>query len=382
MEIKKIKRIGIDARFYGPISQKGLGRYTKEIVDGITGVDARNEYIIFLTKNNFEEFKTNNPNVKKVLANAIWYSVAEQIKMPFLIWREKLDLMHFTHFNVPIFCPTKFIVTIHDLILTKHPTQRASRLGPILYRIKNLAYRFTIFWAVTRSKAIITVSRFTKDDIIKTFKAANKKIFVTYEGVSNNLKKNYLDDDKKVLLRYNIIKKYLLYVGNAYPHKNLESLIEIFPNIKEKYPDIQLIFVGKKDYFYQQLINKAKKNKYQKSIIFTGHISDSELISLYKNAQAFVFPSLFEGFGLPPLEAMHHNCPVLSSNKTCLPEILGDACLFFDPHNKKEYINQILKLLGDPNIQDELIQKGKLQIKKYNWQTCIKQTLKIYQQFI
>ena len=135
--IKETKKIGIDARFYGPFA-KGLGRYTQEIVDNILKMDKENHYVIFLGKHNFDELIIgNNKNVKKVLVDIKWYSLKEQFFFPYYIWKEKLDLIHFTHFNVPIFCPTKFIVTIHDLILTKFKTVRATTKHPIVYNLKD-----------------------------------------------------------------------------------------------------------------------------------------------------------------------------------------------------------------------------------------------------
>ena len=157
---KKTKRIGIDARFYGPIG-KGLGRYTQEVVDRVTCLDKESEYIIFLSKENFKEFVSDNPKVKKVLADVRWYTLAEQIIMPYLIWRARLDLMHFPHFNVPVLTPVKFVVTIHDLILTKFPTIRATTLNPIFYKIKNWVYKIVIWLAIKRAKEVIAVSCFT-----------------------------------------------------------------------------------------------------------------------------------------------------------------------------------------------------------------------------
>ncbi|PIT95347.1 hypothetical protein COT96_01495, partial [Candidatus Falkowbacteria bacterium CG10_big_fil_rev_8_21_14_0_10_38_22] len=180
----KIKHIGIDARFYGPIG-KGLGRYTQEIVDNIIKLDQANHYVIFLRQENYNDFVGTDKRIKKVLADIEWYGLKEQLIFPWLIWRERLDLMHFPHFNVPIFCPTKFIVTIHDLILIKFPTLRATTLGPWFYKIKKLAYKIVITMAVRRAKRIIAVSNFTKNDIIQQFKIKPAKIIVTYEGVKD-----------------------------------------------------------------------------------------------------------------------------------------------------------------------------------------------------
>jgi len=200
------KRIGIDARFYGPLG-KGLGRYTQEIVDRIIASDQTNEYVIFLGPENFDGLQTSNPRVKKVLVTVRWYTLAEQFLMPYYIWKEKLDLVHLPHFNAPIFCPIKFIVTIHDLILTKFPTVRATTLGPIKYKLKNLLYKIVIWNAVHRSKKIITVSEFTKHDIVNYFKADPKKIIVTYEGVADFGDANASHHDDVETLQCNVSTK-------------------------------------------------------------------------------------------------------------------------------------------------------------------------------
>jgi hypothetical protein len=381
---KKMKRIGIDARFYGPLG-KGLGRYTQEVVDNVIALDKENEYVIFLSKENFSEFKETE-RVKKVLTPVRWYTLAEQIIMPFYIWREKLDLMHFPHFNVPIFTPVKFVVTIHDLILTKFPTIRATTLSPFFYRIKNVAYKIVIQSAIKRARMIIAVSQFTKDDIISQFKINPKKIKVTYEGVASFLlarKEKNIFNDKKVLLGYNINKPFLLYVGNAYPHKNLEGLIKVFSSLREKNGDLLLVLVGKQDYFYSRVEEFTKKYWPKTSpIIFPGFVPDEELAILFKNAIAYIFPSFYEGFGLPPIEAMAHGCPVVSSNKSSLPEILGEAAIYFNPEDEKEMSWQIERIINDRKLRQDLVEKGYEQIKKYSWERCAKETVEVYREIL
>ena len=376
-KITRPKRIGIDARFYGP-QVKGLGRYTQEVVQGVLAYDKINKYVMFLSKENYDDFVCPNKRVTKVLANVRWYTLAEQIMMPILFWRARLDFVHIPHFNVPLLMPCGFIITIHDLILTKHPTQRASTLGPLFYKIKNRAYKIVINRAVRRAKKIIAVSNYTREDIIKYFKIRRDKVIVTYEGVSQKLIGDNSRDDRKVILGYNIHKPYLLYVGNAYPHKNLEGLVKIFPKIKEKNPDLQLVLVGKKDYFYIRLKKLAAGNKNAGDIIFPGFVPDSDLVALFRQAKVYVFPSYFEGFGLPPLEAMQYGCVAVSSNRTCLPEVLGSAAIYFDPDNKEEFISQINKALNDDKLRDYLREKGFERVKKYSWQKCAKQTMAVY----
>jgi len=392
---KQQKRIGIDARFYGPIG-KGLGRYTQEIVDNILNIDApassaqvKNKYIIFLRKENFNDLTIDSPRVKKVLADVRWYSLAEQIKMPWLIWREHLDLIHFPHFNVPIFCPTKFVVTIHDLILTKFPTLRATTLSPVIYKIKNWAYKAVIWLAVRRAKKIIAVSQFTKNDVARQFKVKLEKIIVTYEGVANLAKGRdslfaVKFNDKKMLLSYNISSPFLLYVGNAYPHKNLEGLIRVFTKLNKTQPKLRLVLVGKEDYFYKQVKNYAiqlglwQEDNPDSPILFPGYVPDAELEVLFKQAIAYVFPSFYEGFGLPPLEAMAKGCPVVSSNRASMPEILGKAAVYFDPKDEKAMQSQIERVIKNKDLRQDLIKKGYRQVKKYSWWECARKTLEVY----
>jgi glycosyltransferase involved in cell wall biosynthesis len=381
--MEKRKKIGIDARLYGPIG-KGLGRYTQELVDNITNLDKKNEYVIFLRKENYHKFKPRSKRIKKVLADVRWYTIKEQIIMPYLIHKEKIDLMHFLHFNIAIFCPVKFITTIHDLILINHPTPRASKLSPLLYKIKNLAYKITIKRAIKKSEKIITVSNFTKKDILKNFKTKEEEIVVTYEGVTKlEDKKN---ENNKEFKNKNITEPFLLYVGNAYPHKNLNFLIKSFPEIKKINKNLKLVLVGKEDYFYKRLKRMVRKEKWlekeKNKIIFSGYVPDNELHELYKKASAYVFPSLYEGFGLPPLEAMNRGCPVLSSEKSCLPEILGEAALYFNPKNKKDFLKKVNIIMKNTKKREELIKKGKEQTKKYDWIKCAKKTLKVYQNIL
>jgi len=382
---EKIKRIGIDARFYGPVG-KGLGRYTQEVVDNILALDKENEYVIFLSKENFFDFKDDNERVKKILTRVRWYSLAEQIIMPYLALREGLDLMHWPHFNVPIFCPVKFVVTIHDLILTKFPTARATTLGPLFYKIKNWGYKLVIWLAIKRARCVIAVSQFTKDDIIKQFKVKETKVVVTHEGVSEFSQTGRGTDDKEALLRYNINKPFLLYVGNAYPHKNLEGLIKVFFRLHKSEPDLRLVLVGKEDYFYKRVKKHADSlwpgDENKNPVIFPGFVPDQELAILYKKARAYIFSSFYEGFGLPPLEAMSYGCPVISSDSSSLPEVLGKAALYFSSENKDDMLAKIREIIKNENLRQDLIKKGYEQVKKYSWEKCARETLEIYKKIL
>jgi len=380
-------RIGIDARFYGP-KQKGLGRYVQKLVENLERVDLINQYIIFLRRENWSEYQPSQPNFKKVLTDYRWYSLPEQILMPIKIWQQKVDLMHYPHFNVPIFCLKPFVVTIHDLVLRKFPTRRASTLGPVLYWLKNLAYRLVVYLTIKRAKKIIAVSNYTKKDILKYFKVKPEKIEVFYEGapVRKDTGRDSPSDtvlesrtvSEGLSLPVSLPKPYILYVGNAYPHKNLERLILSFKKlIEDKQIYCQLVLVGELDYFYQRL-RKMSSVVPSGRIIFTDFVSDKELASLYQNASLYVFPSLGEGFGLPPLEAMAFGLPVVCSKATCLPEVLGQAAVYFNPENIEEMAEKIKQVLKDKKLQEKLIDQGFKRIQKYQWSKMVQETLGIY----
>ena len=378
--MSKELKIGIDARFFGP-KQKGLGRYVKKLVENLEKTDLDNQYFIFLRKDNFLNYNPKNNNFKKVLADYKWYGFKEQILFPFKIRKHKIDLMHFPHFNVPLLYFNPFIITIHDLILKRFPTSRASALIPAYYWLKNLVYQIVIFSAIKRSKKIIAVSNYTKNDILKYFKVKSDKIKVIYEGAPLKSQRPRLDEytlppsERKGCSSQGTASRYLLYVGNAYPHKNLERLILSFNKLIEDKKDLYLILVGEIDYFYKKIQDKFSDSK---KIIFTDFISDKELVALYKNASIYVFPSLYEGFGLPPLEAMSCGVPVVCSQASCLPEILENSAIYFDPEDINDMAEKIKYVLDNEKIQKQLISNGFEQIKKYKWEEMTQEILKIY----
>jgi glycosyltransferase involved in cell wall biosynthesis len=253
-----------------------------------------------------------------------------------------------------------------------------------LYYLKNQAYRLVIWRAIKRARQIITVSEFTKQDIVDYFKISPEKITVTYEGVAElstqSLSETSLVREKQAL---KITKPYLLYVGNAYPHKNLEWLLRVLKSALGRY-DLQLVLVGKMDYFYQRLSTMtAKWSKADRErVIFAGFVPDALLNELYAEAKAYVFPSLYEGFGLPPLEAMAQACPVLASNSSSMPEILGQAALYFDPSKDEELLLQLKRLMNDQKLAQKLGVLGVKRAKLYSWKNCGQATLKIYKQYV
>ncbi|MEK9173875.1 MAG: glycosyltransferase family 1 protein [Patescibacteria group bacterium] len=359
-------RIGIDARFYGSVG-KGLGRYTERLVHELEKIDTENEYFIFLCPENFDEYLPSNPHFTKVLTKSRWYSAAEQLWYPWQLYAKRLDLVHFPHFNVPVLYRRPLIVTLHDLILFHYPTEKATTKKSWWYWVKFHAYRFVLAEALRRAQTIITVSDFTKHDIETNYPSVKAKIVVTKEAAEQFC--HFVGEASP----HAILRPYILYVGNAYPHKNLE----IFLHIAKQFPVYDFVLVGKEDFFYKRLKERVESKAIQ-NIVFTGYVSDRELGRLYRQAQAYVFPSLYEGFGLPPLEAMQYGTPVLASDRGSLPEILGEAALYFDPLKESELCTQLERITQDTLLRKSLQEKGYAQAATYSWPRMAEQTLREY----
>lgn len=364
-------KIGIDARFFGSAS-KGLGRYTEQLVRNLETVESEHEFVIFMRKEDWNVWTPQNPRFSKQQANVSWYSLEEQTKLPGILRQASCDLLHFPHFNVPLLAPHSFVATVHDLILSHFPTVKATTLGPALYWFKNQMYKRVMHHTLHASERIIAVSEYTKSDIVNTFHIPADKISVTYEGVDARI----LSDAGSPTMAWP--DSFLLYVGNAYPHKNLERLIDAFSHLQKRYQRLHLILVGKHDFFYKRLIEYAKEKNVSR-VLFPGFVPDSELGNLYARAKAYVFPSLYEGFGLPPLEAMARRVPVICSKSSCLPEVARDAALYFSPESRDDMIQAIEHVLDDPELRKALIKKGDAQCRRYSWQRMAEKTMRIYE---
>ncbi|MEI9966859.1 MAG: glycosyltransferase family 1 protein [Candidatus Moraniibacteriota bacterium] len=374
-------RIGIDARFYGTTG-KGLGRYTQKLIHELENIDTENEYIVFLSAENIDAYRPVSGRFRKVLCRARWYSFAEQFWLPFFLASFRLDLMHFPHFNVPLLYRRPFLFTLHDLILFHFPTRRASTRSRIFYRMKFLGYRLVLRSALQRARKVIAVSHFTESDILTNFPQIAPKLSVTYEAAESFCHFASKQKALEVLEEFGlaeqevgraILQPYILYVGNAYPHKNLELVLSLALN----FPQEHFVLVGKEDYFYARLKREASARGLG-NILFIGALSDQELGIFYRFARIYFFPSLYEGFGLPPLEAMNYGLPVLSSNAASLPEILGEAAHYFDPTDPSDAKAKLSRLLQDEEERFKARRSGFEHSGRFSWRRMAEETLALY----
>lgn len=366
-------RIGIDARL---ISQTGVGRYIRNLIWQIEKLDKKNEFFIYLTKKDFKNFSSKNSRLQIRHYDIPWHSLSEQIIGPLIFAKDRLDVVHFPYFNVPIFYTGKYLLTIHDLIVDHFETGRASTRSPFVYQIKRLGYKIANTVGVNRASQITVISKTTAGELFKHYKVDPKRVSVTYDGLDLNFLK-ILKTQKRVNF-YNTA--YILYVGNAYPHKNLEKLITAF-SIVLKNRKIKLVLAGDDNYFFPRLKDNVKELDLHRDIIFFGQASDSELVNLYTHAKCVVFPSLMEGFGLPNLESLACGCLPVIADIPVFHEIWGDLLDYFNPLNVEDMASKIIKTISLPISEyKDKVNYAKERIKDFSWETTAATTLKLYEQ--
>ncbi len=375
---KNRMKIVIDARMY---QESGIGRYIRNLIDQLKLLDKENNYYVLLLAKDYDTLEYHS-NFHKVLANVKWYGPSEQFKIPEILRNIKPDLVHFPHFNVPIFYRGKFVVTIHDLIHQHFQMRRTTLHDPLTYKIKQLGYAAVFNNALKKSLKILVPSNYIKDLLVNQWRVEQDKVVVTYEAVDDKLlaiaNKMSRERINKVMKKFHTISPYIFYVGNAHPHKNVEGLIKAFLKLKKKYPQLNLVLAGYDHYFWQRLKGEYRSH----GLIYTGYVNDEELVALYKAADCFVMPSFEEGFGIPLLEAMACSCSIVSSSAGALPEVGGDAALYFDPQNTVDMVSKIDMVLKSAKLREGLIVKGEKRFTLFSWRSLAEQTLKVYEETI
>lgn len=377
-------KIGIDARLFG---KSGIGRYLKNLIDELEKIDNSNDYIIFVDKKGNESYHPKNPRFKKWLVNAQPFSIEEQTTLYLEFSRARVDVLHIPNFNIPILYRGKTVVTIHDYTMSKKNLE-ATTQSSSMYEIKFQAQKLVLGRAVKKAKRILVPSNVVKDETLSKFSVDANKIVVTYEAVEPRIQSLVPKDDKVVRLaveKFHINNNYFLYVGTAYPHKNLKTLVvSQKENWEKEVTKSQIVLAGRNDLFYQRLAGFVNGLKLNNQIIFAtkyvekNDITDESLALLYRGALAYVCPSLNEGFSLSPLEAQSIGVPLLLSDIPVHKEIYGDSALYFEPTSTLDLSDKLLQMERDINLRNDLIAKGLENVKKYSWTKMAQETLKVY----
>lgn len=368
-------RIGIDARMLG--EGFGIARYVQQLVNQLDTLKTGHTFVLFLRKENWEAFTPVSDQFEKVCADIPWYTLEEQTKLSRIIESANIHFMHFPHWNIPVTYNKPFVVTMHDLTMYHFARPEATTLGPLKFWIKDKAHRLVVNHAVKKSAHILTTTEFTKADIHETLGVPREKMTVTYQAPFQGRVSAHPEKTQK---KYGIEKPYVLYVGAAYPHKNVNTLLAAWDIFEKDCADLnyQLVLVGKETSFYTQLMRDGDGLHHATRTHYTGFVPDADLPDIYAGAKLFVFPSLYEGFGIPPLEAMHAGVPVVSSNRSCMPEVLQDGVLYADPEDVQALYGAIHLGLTNSDIRSELRVNAKRVVKQYSWKKLAEETLAVY----
>ncbi|MEO8784744.1 MAG: glycosyltransferase family 1 protein [Candidatus Saccharimonadales bacterium] len=359
---RQLKRIVIDARESGTTT----GRYVDKLVEHIYQLRPNYQFVILAKPHRLDFFKQVAPDFEIIESNVKEFTFAEQTKLLQQFKSLKPDLLFVPMTQQPILYRGPVVTAILDLTTARFRNLSKNRL---IFTFKQLVYRCVIWIVAHKSVQIITPSQFVRQDVAAYAHVNLSKITAIYDSADKLTIATQAYDPAKG-------KQFIMYVGRPLSHKNLNRLVDAF-NLLDR-PDLQLIFVGKTDVLYQKLRTYAQTTPAAKRIIFAGFVPDAQLRWLYEHATAYVFPSLSEGFGLPPLEAMHYNTPVVSSNATCLPEVLQDAALYFDPLSSADMADKIDQLLSDPHLAAQLVASGRHIVASYSWQRTAQQTLDVF----
>ena len=376
-----VVNIGIDISL--TIGERaGVGNYCYNLVKHLAKIDKKNTYVLFpfyyyIFHPDFK--KAERPpnrnfriNLKKIPSNIIktlWKSGF----IPKKFFFPKVDILHSTTFCIPKKGYKKLVVTIYDLSFLTHPE---FHLEDNVYHCHKGSLE-----AVQYADKIIAISENTKKDLVKYLHCDPRKIVVTYLGVDKRFKpiknQNKIEEIKK---KYDLSKRYIFTLSSIEPRKNISGLIESYARLPTGITDVyDLVIAGGKGWRNLDIYKRVRKSDFEKKVRFIEYVHDNDLPYLYNGATVFVYPSFYEGFGLPVLEAMTCGCPVISSNISSIPEVVGKAGILINPNNTYELRDSIQKLLENPKVQKRMSKRGLKQAKKFTWEKCAKQTYKIYE---
>ena len=361
----------------------GSGEFCFQLLSKISKLDTVNEYSIFLPVKPTSDMPKENEKWKYVAFHSkkLWTLLGLSNKLK----NYKLDVFFSPTHYLPLFTGVPSVISILDVSYLYFPN---------LFKKKDLyQLKFWGGYSIKKAKKIITISNSSKNDIIKMYKVNPGKVAVVYPGIkiqnsefpglAKRSGAGKIQNMEELNKKFGISSPYILFVGTLQPRKNIVRLVEAFSRLKDLGPktqDLNLVIVGKKGWQFEEILSAPKKYEVEDRVKFLDSVSDEDLPSLYKNAICFCLPSLYEGFGLPILEAMQYGCPVATSNVSSLPEAGGDAALYFNPENVEDIKKSLESIIQSSELRDKLIKKGYEQVKKFSWEKSAKQTLEVLEE--
>jgi len=363
-------KVGFDLSI-ASINQAGTGIYARSLVDALKRLDTKDEYLTFAVKQqrDMSRRKTLRTRMETIYHDIVWTHGS----LPWQVWRAKVDVLHMPANVISLFSPCPTVVTILDTTALQTPKS-------FTFWYRNYA-RIFIPLAAKYAAMILTISEHSKRDIVKQLKVAPDKVFVTYPAASPRFQPVSEREISGIRQKYNLTS-FILTVSTLEPRKNIVRLLQAFGLLRKRGASCQLVHAGPQGWLFKEILAEAERLELQDSVRFLGRVPIDDLVGLYNAASVFVYPSLYEGFGLPVLEAMACGCPVVASNTSSLPEVVGEAGMMVDPYDVRHLADTIQQILEDPNLAHDMCQWGLAQARQFTWQRCAQETAAVYRQVL
>lgn len=365
-------RIAIDARKW---RDYGIGTYVRNLVRHLARLDAETTYLLFCGRGDEGTLRDLAANFEPVVDDSSGYGLREHVSIPWKLARVHADLLHCPHYVLPLLARTRAVVTIHDCIHLLFPQYLPNRAA---FRYA----RYMLGSAIRRSALVLTVSEASKRDILRFYPDTDPDHVVVVPNAIDPalLEEPDPEETERVRERYQVRGRFVLYAGNVKPHKNLERLVQAFARVKARpgFDDLKLFLIGDDAGRFPSLRRTVEALGVRQDVRFFGFVPDSTLAALYRMAAVFAFPSLYEGFGLPPLEAMACGAPVVTSCVSSLPEVVGDAALQVDPYSVEAIADGIARVLDDAELASRLVARGRERALQFSWARSVEATHRAY----
>jgi glycosyltransferase involved in cell wall biosynthesis len=369
-------RIGIASEWIG----QGVGgpeRYAFDLIENLLRVDATSNYSLFVTpsaRGPLEPLSRDRAALRTSMLNSRWYYIP--IGLPWSVWRHPVDLLHATFTFAPWCPPKRIVLTVHDVTATAHPEYFKPLAG--------MRVRWLLERGLERACRILVPTEITRKELLEYYPSTDpQRIRVIPYGVTQEFPAPASGGEEVGEWARTLSPNFILYVGRFHVRKNLELLIQAFARVKGRFREsVQLVLVGRDFWNRSRIMETIASLGLEGQVLCPGHVPDSTLEFLYRRASIFAYPSLHEGFGFPPLEAMARGVPVLASNVSAMPEVLGDAALLVDPFDPEAIAAGLLRLLEDRALKDELIRRGKERVRQFTWERTARETLEVYREVI
>lgn len=364
-------RIAIDVR---KINDFGIGTYLRNLIRHLRRFDSENSYHLLCYEQDSELIHSLGSDFQLCPVKCGNYSISEHVAIPFALRRLRADLFHAPHYVLPMLTPCPSVVTVHDVIHLLFPQYLSSRFA-------ERYARYMIGHALRKAAFVMTVSEASKRDLLAFFNVDPAKIRIIPNGIDPAMTQELAPEAiERVRRRFQLSGRNALFVGNIKPHKNVERLIAAFAKVREEssFSDLTLIVVGDEITKYPSLRRAVERHGVRANVRFFGFVPELTLVALYRLADVFVFPSLYEGFGLPPLEAMANGAPVVTSKLSSLPEVVGDAAVMVDPYDVGSIAEGMKSVLGDEALRERLVEAGRERARLFSWEKAVSEVHATY----